>query len=160
MYCWFSINLVCFQCTHTHTHAHTTPSTMIMAISLVPAEQIPLRAVQEYSPASVPSRGQTLQYRYTSSCVHWQFWWSDENNHVMLGVGLASNPQERFSGVFLCCIRETGDRVTAGESGGTQREEKGGGGGGGGGLTVILDWGGGGLIEEEGEEDWQWYWTL
>ena len=79
---------------------------MMRAISLVAAEPIPLTAVQEYSPVSVPFRGDncsidTLPVVFTDSLGGVMTSSVPLKNHVMLGVGLASNPQDRFSVVFL-----------------------------------------------------------
>ena len=80
---------------------------MIRAFPLVAGEPIPLSAMQEYSPVSFPSREEncstdTLPVMFTDILDGVMFSSVPLNNQVMLGVGLASNPQDRLSGVFLC----------------------------------------------------------
>ena len=79
---------------------------MIRAFSLVTSEPIPLSAMQEYSPVSDPSRGEncntdTLPVMFTDSLGRAISSSVPLNNQVMLGVGLASNPQDKFSVVLL-----------------------------------------------------------
>ena len=80
---------------------------MTRAFSLVAGEPIPFPTMQEYSPVSDPSRGEncstdTLPVMFTDSLGRVMTSSVPLNNQVMLGVGLASNPQDRLSVVFLC----------------------------------------------------------
>ena len=84
-----------------------TPCTMTRAFSLVAGEPIPFPAMQEYSPVSDPSRREkcstdTLPVMFTDSLGGAMSSSVPLNNQVMLGIGLASNTQYKFSVVCLC----------------------------------------------------------